>query len=76
MKQKLKRISADIAGRIFMLVVMFTYPLFAIVALPWAWLASIDVWGHTAMEDWKEGWSLYSPTSLKSAWDALVEPIR
>lgn len=72
----MKHIALDIVGRIFMVLAALLYPIFALVALPWAWLDSIGAFGFTTMESWKEGWKLYSFESLRSLWSALFQPIR
>ena len=55
----------NLAGRLYILVLMLTYWLFLLAALPFAWTTAHSQLGWTTLDQWKHGWKLYAPTALK-----------
>lgn len=71
----MKKIALDILGRLVMVAVFFTYPVFWILALPWAYLDSIGNWGYTTFASWKEAWKMYSPDGIRQFLRSLFAPL-
>lgn len=71
----MKNIAMNLTARIIMVLTLVLYPLFAGVALPWAWYDSLGSWGHTSLASWREGWVIYRPDQLRHLWAELRSPL-